>query len=164
MTTMLPFASARHWVSTCRGFSRYFSTKHSPRPKAARASRVADSNCSGISSIVCATLRPRPPPPWAAFIATGTPCCFANSTISSAEVTGSAEPGAKGAPTLWAIWRAETLSPSKRIAAGGGPIQIKPASITICAKSAFSERNPYPGWIAFAPDRFAIARIFSGTK
>ena len=24
--------------------------------------------------------------------------------------------------------------------------------MTACAKSAFSERNPYPGWMALAPD------------
>ena len=73
ITTTLPCESARHWVSTCRGSSRYFSTKHSPRPNAAIASRVADSNSSGISSRVRATLRPRPPPPNAALMATGSP-------------------------------------------------------------------------------------------
>ena len=57
-TTTLPCASARHWVSTCRGWSRYRSTKHSPRPNAATASRTADSYSSGISSSVRATLRP----------------------------------------------------------------------------------------------------------
>jgi hypothetical protein len=59
----VPAASARHCVSTWRGLSRYFSTKHSPRPKAAIASRVADSNSSATSSSSRATLRPRPPPP-----------------------------------------------------------------------------------------------------
>ena len=47
---------------------------------------------------------------------------------------------------------------------GLGPIQISPASMTACAKSAFSERNPYPGWIAFAPDFAAASRIFSKTR
>ncbi|CPU67575.1 Uncharacterised protein [Mycobacteroides abscessus] len=42
-TTTVPCSSARHWVSTCRGVSRYRSTKHSPRPNAAVASRTADS-------------------------------------------------------------------------------------------------------------------------
>ena len=28
---------------------------------------------------------------------------------------------------------------------GGGPTHARPASITDCAKAAFSERNPYPG-------------------
>ena len=35
-----------------------------------------------------------------------------------------------------------TLSPRSRIACGGGPIQVSPASMTACAKSAFSERKP----------------------
>ena len=30
-------------------------------------------------------------------------------------------------------------------AAAGGPIQVRPASLTAIAKTAFSERNPYPG-------------------
>ena len=79
--------------------------------------------------------------------------------ISSALSTGSAVPATRGAPALAAIFRAETLSPKALIAAGGGPIQIKPASITLCAKSAFSERNPYPGCTASAPDCFANSII-----
>ena len=42
-TTTLPCWSARHWVSTWRGWSRNCSTKHSPRPNALTASRTADS-------------------------------------------------------------------------------------------------------------------------
>ena len=75
-------------------------------------------------------------------MATGRPCSFANATTSSAVSTGSFVPATSGAPAAEAIRRAETLSPSALIAAGDGPIQIKPASITACAKSAFSERNP----------------------
>ena len=70
-TTTWPWASARHCVSTCRGRSRYRSTKHSPRPNAAVASRTADSNFSATSSSRQATFSPRPPPPNAALIATG---------------------------------------------------------------------------------------------
>jgi hypothetical protein len=40
------------------------------------------------------------------------------------------------------MWRALTLSPRLSIAAGGGPIQISPASMTAWAKSAFSARKP----------------------
>ncbi|GAB4933208.1 hypothetical protein MAHJHV33_48470 [Mycobacterium avium subsp. hominissuis] len=36
--------------------------------------------------------------------------------------------------------------------ADAGPTQVSPASATAVAKSAFSERNPYPGCIASAPD------------
>ena len=85
-TTTLPCWSARHWVSTCRGLSRYCSTKHSPRPNAATASRTAESYSSGISSSVRATFRPRPPPPKAALMAIGRPSSWANATTSSASV------------------------------------------------------------------------------
>ena len=113
---------------------------------------------------MCATFKPRPPPPCAALIATGRPCSFANATISSGVSTGSVVPATSGAPTFAAIFRAETLSPSNLIALGGGPIQIKPAAITRSAKSAFSERNPYPGWTASAPDFFAISIILFWSK
>ncbi|GMA22336.1 hypothetical protein GCM10025864_00950 [Luteimicrobium album] len=51
-------------------------------------------------------------------------------------------PGDEGAPARCAMWRALTLSPSDAIAAGGGPTQTSPASITACANSAFSDRKP----------------------
>ena len=44
----------------------------------------------------------------------------ANSWISSAVSTGSGVPSTCGAPARCAMWRAETLSPSERIAWGGG--------------------------------------------
>ena len=75
-------------------------------------------------------------------MAIGNPYLFAKSTTSLASLTGSLVPGTKGAPTFAAMWRAWTLSPKDLIAAGGGPIQINPASITLWANSAFSERNP----------------------
>ena len=106
------------------------------------ASRVADSNSSGISSSSRATLSPRPPPPYAALMATGRPNSSAKASTASASATGSAVPGTSGAPTRWAMCRACTLSPSASIAAGGGPIQISPASITAWAKAAFSARKP----------------------
>ena len=116
--------------------------KHSPRPKAAVASRTADSKSSGISSRVRATLMPRPPPPKAALMATGRPNLSTKSRISSADSTGSAVPGTCGAPTFSAMWRAWTLSPRAEMASGEGPIQVMPASITLAANSAFSARKP----------------------
>ena len=95
-TTTVPCSSARHCVSTCRGRSRYRSTKHSPRPNAAMASRTADSNISSISSTVRATLRPRPPPPNAALIAMGRPCSAANAWISSTPCDGVGGAGDQG--------------------------------------------------------------------
>ena len=107
------------------------------RPRAPRTS-----NSSSISSSVRATFSPRPPPPNAALIAIGSPCSCANAMTSSAPSTGSAVPGTSGAPTFWAMCRACTLSPRELMAAGGGPIQTSPASITAWAKSAFSARKP----------------------
>ena len=56
------------------------------------------------------------------------------------------------------------LLPMLSIAAGGGPIQVSPASRTACAKPAFSERNPYPGWIASAPALRAASMISSARR
>jgi hypothetical protein len=67
---------------------------------------------------------------------------LAKATTSSASFTGSGVPGTSGAWARAAMWRAVTLSPRSRMDCGLGPIQINPASITACAKSAFSERNP----------------------
>ena len=43
-----------------------------------------------------------------------------------------------------------TLSPMRRIVSARGPMNANPERSTCSAKSAFSERNPYPGWIASA--------------
>ena len=51
-------------------------------------------------------------------------------------------PGASGAPTFSATWRAETLSPRASMAPALGPIQVSPAALTARAKSAFSARKP----------------------
>ena len=45
---------------------------------------------------------------------------------------------------------AESLSPIRRIVSGFGPMKMKPLCSTRSAKSAFSERKPYPGWMATA--------------
>lgn len=50
------------------------------------------------------------------------------------------------------------------MACGGGPIQIRPASMTAWANSAFSERKPYPGWMASAPDSAAALRTLDMSR
>ena len=54
---------------------------------------------------------------------------------------------------------------------GVGPTKTRPAAATASAKRAFSERNPYPGWIAPAPrlarggnDRVDIEIAFAGRR
>ena len=53
--------------------------------------------------------------------------------------------------TLYAHTRQQDiylLSPISRIAEAGGPMNLSPSVSQSCAKSALSERKPYPGWIA----------------
>lgn len=51
-------------------------------------------------------------------------------------------PGKQGTPFAWARALAPDLLPNARMAAGEGPIQVRPASTTAWAKSAFSLRKP----------------------
>ena len=44
-----------------------------------------------------------------------------------------------------------------RMAADGGPMNVRPACSSAAANSEFSERNPYPGWTAWAPVRRAAS-------
>jgi hypothetical protein len=50
--------------------------------------------------------------------------------------------GITATPAATAAWRAATLLPSVRITSGRGPIQRRPAAITLSAKSGFSDRKP----------------------
>ena len=115
--------------------------KHSPRPKAVSASRVAEANSSSTSSSFQATLSPRPPPPWAALMAIGSPCASAKARASAGLSTGPGVPATSGAPTASAMRRASILSPSASMTSGSGPTQIRPASCTARAKSARSRRG-----------------------
>jgi hypothetical protein len=51
-------------------------------------------------------------------------------------------PGTTGTPVSRMRRRAETLSPSRRIASGVGPMKTLRALRTASAKPAFSERKP----------------------
>ena len=53
--------------------------------------------------------------------------------------------GRTGTPACSMIRFDSTFEPMDATASGGGPIQIRPASITARAKAAFSDRKPYPG-------------------
>ena len=57
-----------------------------------------------------------------------------------------------GTPDFSAISLAFNLSPMTFITWGDGPIQINLLLLTFLAKAAFSDKKPYPGWIASAPD------------
>ena len=43
------------------------------------------------------------------------------------------------------IFLDSTFDPMSSMDSTGGPIHVSPASMTLRANSAFSERNPYPG-------------------
>ena len=51
-------------------------------------------------------------------------------------------PGTIGTPAAAMRWRAPIFDPIASIAAGGGPIQVSPASSHARANAAFSARNP----------------------
>merc|ERR1719300_589567 len=53
------------------------------------------------------------------------------------------------------------LIPISLIADDGGPTKMTPSFWHCSANSTFSERNPYPGWIACAPVNLATSRILS---
>jgi hypothetical protein len=56
-----------------------------------------------------------------------------------------------GSPMRFIAARVADLSWNRARTSGGGPMKTRPCSLQTSEKSAFSERNPYPGWIACAP-------------
>src|SRR5205809_2360852 len=88
----------------------------------------------------------------------------AASSAASTVVAGSVVPGATGTPAAAMRFRALILSPIALIAAAPGPTQIRPLASVVLAKLAFSERKPYPGWMASAPVALAAARIASALR
>ncbi|CAB4912331.1 unannotated protein [freshwater metagenome] len=98
---------------------------------------------------------PRPPPPAEALISTGSSFSVTDSGSSRVNT---------GTPASAIIFLDSTFEPIDSIAFTGGPIQVNPASSTCRANSAFSERNPYPGWTASAPACTAAAMINSPRK
>ena len=149
---MVPWASPRSWISTCRGRSTYRSQKTRPSPNAASASRIAASMASALSPGSRTTRIPRPPPPAAALITSGNP-------ISSGSPCGRT-----GTPASRAIRFAASLSPPRRSASGGGPTQVNPASSTAAANSGLSARKPYPGSTASAPEPSAAATTAAASR
>ena len=69
-----------------------------------------------------------------------------------------------GTPAACIACLARVFEPISSIEAGGGPIHTRPAASTARANAAFSARNPYPGWIAPAPELRAAASSFSTTR
>ena len=84
-------------------------------------------------------------------------CFFASATSSAGDVV----PGTIGTPASDISSRARVFDPIASIALAGGPMNTTPAFSQASANSAFSARNPYPGWIASAPAFSAVSRILS---
>ncbi len=72
----------------------------------------------------------------------------ASAWASSTPSSGPSLPGTTGAPACLAMERAWALSPMSRMASGDGPMKVMPQARQISAKAAFSDRRPYPGWMA----------------
>jgi hypothetical protein len=92
---------------------------------------------------------------------TGKPMRFASASASEASFR-TPLPASSGMPKRSAFFRAVTLSPHARIASGGGPMNTTPQAPQRRANSAFSERKPYPGWIASAAV-ISAALMMAGT-
>ena len=75
-------------------------------------------------------------------IATGHPWASPKAITSAPAVTGPSLPGTTGTPAAAAVVRADSLSPMRSIASGGGPTNVTPRAVMARAKSAFSEKNP----------------------
>ncbi len=65
--------------------------------------------------------------------------------------TASSVPGTTGTPLSFIFRRDASLSPITSMLAAVGPMNTRPAASTCRQKAAFSDRKPYPGWMAPAP-------------
>ena len=75
-------------------------------------------------------------------IATGQPNSSPKATTSSADDRMSLRPGTPVTPAASAASRELILSPITSMAPGGGPMNVTPRSVTLRAKSVFSEKKP----------------------
>ena len=139
---MFPYLSARTCVSTCRAGLINFSTYIWSEPKYASLSRFTISKFSKSSFSLCTILRPFPPPPCAAFRATGYPKLSASLIASLFNREGLNWPGTGCNPIFETSFLDSILSPIELIVSGLGPTQIIPFFSIAFAKSAFSAKNP----------------------
>src|SRR5215469_17975060 len=123
----------------CLGFSRYFSTYSLPEPKLIVDSFLEDRKASFSCSEDLTILRPRPPPPSAAFRITGYPIL---SVISKALLSFETSYPSTTGETFEAILLAITLSPVILITLLDGPTKIRPSFLQLSVNFRFLERNP----------------------
>ena len=72
--------------------------------------------------------------------------------------------GITGTPAEVARLRAATLLPSVRMISGVGPTKMTPSRLQASTNSGFSERKPYPGWMASAFASTAMRRMSSMSR
>ena len=133
-------------------------------PNAFFASVIAARIPSGNSSAEATTRIPLPPPPAEAFTITGYPISAAAANASSVSETAPLVPGTHDTPDPSAKALDSILSPITLMACTSGPINARPAFCTASTNSAFSDKNPYPGWIASAPVSSATSMSLSIRK
>ncbi len=131
----------------------------SPRPNAA-ASRTADAYSSEMSSRGPGDLEAAPAAAEGRLDGDGKPVLLREGEDLVGDATGSGVPGTSGAPAFCAMCRAETLSPSASIAAGGGPIQTRPGVEDGLGESRVLGEEAVAGVDACAPERAAMSRSF----
>ena len=96
--------------------------------------------------MTCSTTRiPLPPPPAAALISMGYPILCAIDLASSTSVIFSSVPGTIGTSKAFTVALALSLSPIISIASAEGPMRVMFSLTNRLAKSAFSDKKPYPG-------------------
>ena len=148
----VPSASNRTWTSTWRAPSTSRSRMSRSSPNAAAASRRAAARRVGQARRVADDVHPLAAAAGRRLdqqrVADPSPRHPQGRVRLVRAVVAGQRPGRRaGRPGS----RAAALSPIARIARGGGPTQRIPAASTASAKSAFSARNPKPGWTASAP-------------
>ncbi len=128
----VPCVSAMTWTSMCRAVGRYGSTNTVSSPKAESASAPAAASSPSRAAGSVTTRIPRPPPPADAFTSSG----------KSAAVAESGSTDRIGTPAFAISSLARIFDPIASMVSGAGPIQMRPASCTRRANSAFSDKNP----------------------
>ena len=83
---------------------------------------------------------------------------LACSSASSIVSTGPPDHGATGTLVASARYLASTLSPSRRIASGGGPMNVTPSSAHSSANTGSSATKPQPTQAASALDSISALR------
>ena len=129
----------------------------SPNDAFASLAACGHSRCSSLGEV--ALRIPRPPPPAFAFSITGYPMASAMRSASATLRTAPSDPAMTGTPSCFIARRVVALSWKRARTSGGGPMKVSPCSLQTSEKSAFSERKPYPGWIACAPESSAADMI-----